>query len=410
MSINTAETDFETTYVRITNRAASNVPYKAAKQRFSKRINLTHNISTFPMVCEQTGAVATVSIPRIPHKVLTFTSPFAILANARGMAQEGRNYLKEIDINSVAAILITLADDYDLFHYQPSDSGAQKNALLRTVSKDILIDCILLIELFVNSSNFSYLPKLSLILDIEVKQSGIQVRMNEWMKLVVDRIKEPPSVEDMEDAPKRRTISSISYSVSAVNKARIALKKEFREWKKEAKETIILLSANKLLSDKAKAILIPLVSGDNLEAADFGMVSLVAQKLKGLEQPDLHKIATGLVHYKNKFSNAEHGAEKEDIFGDLESAEDAPISDNSIMVDRRSDVALADTHSDSSASSIDTEDSTSSLNEETIEETTISATSAANSTASAVSVLSFKERILLLKQQTSTKTVGEDNE
>lgn len=180
------------TYLKqIDNYGAKDIPHKASNQRFNRNLRLAKHIDELRIVCDDTGIVSIMNLPAIPGFALSYYHPLAELPNARGLAQQGKEYLSQLDTQVIAGILITMAYDYELFHYQPTDTGAQKNAILRTIQKNTLINAIELIERHINSSNCTNFPKLSLIMDVNVITSGLEFRMQQWLKLVLERVYRP---------------------------------------------------------------------------------------------------------------------------------------------------------------------------------------------------------------------------
>ena len=333
---------------RISKRPASLVSYNSKRQKFSKRINLANSNEHVAAVCDYTGAVVAITFPAIPGRVFSYSSPLADLRNARGLAQEGKDYLRKLDVQSTAAVLITLANDYDLFRYQPSDSGAQKNAILRTVAKDILIDSILFIEEFVNSGNYQWLPKLSLILNDEVIQGGIQHRMLEWLKVSLEVVYKPDE-EPYEEAMTKGMLESKKYAYkpvtnSATKRAAIALNKDFRQWKKEAKDIVIGMADSKRISLKLKTMLITLVAEQNLMLADTSMIELICERLTQLDYQPAKTLADNMRMFRLKLQisePSEFDKPVEDTFGSqpvgsaiqpINKAEDNEFATSSIPV------------------------------------------------------------------------------
>ena len=269
--------------------------------KFSRRIVLGAHNDILPLTCEETGIVYAMMMPAVAGKGLSFHSPFSSVKNCRAMAQEGAEYLRRLDAQILSGILITLADNYSLFRFQPSDSGAQKNALLRTVDREVLIDAILLIEDWVNSGNAQWLPKLSLILDARTMQTGLNARIREWLRTVVDAI-HTPDTESYESAlTVHRTISA--PTVSKAKKEAIAVRKEFRSWKKEAKEDISDLFKAKKISFKLKTYLTAVLTEENIAAADAGTIALMAMKLDDIDDASAASLAKDIQYFHSKLQN-----------------------------------------------------------------------------------------------------------
>lgn len=360
---------------RISKRTASLIQYNSKRQKFSKRINLANSNEHVAAVCDFTGAVVAITFPAIPGKVFSYSSPLADLRNARGLAQEGKDYLRKLDIQTTAAVLITLADDYSLFRYQPSDSGAQKNAILRAVAKDILIDAILFVEEFINSNNCNWIPKLSLILNDEVVQGGIQHRMSEWLKVSLEAVYKPDE-ESYEESVTRtaKEIKQYAYkatTTAATKRAAIALQKDFRQWKKESKDIIISMASASVISPKLKGFLLTIVADQNLMLADGAMVDLICEKLKQLKVAEAIILAEKISYFRSKLLDSEESefAKPAGSFADL------PVG---VYVDSKE--AAEDNEFADAPTPVVVE------------------------SKSAASVLSFKERIALLKAQQATSS------
>ena len=292
----------------VANRPAAIVKHSAAKQQFSRKLYHSVASQNIVAVCDISGMVVSVGIPNIPGQILEYISPLSSVANCRGLAQQGKDYLRKLDTQILAGILIVLADNYDLFRAQPTDTGAQKNAVLRTVAKDILIDCILFIEDFIHSSNASFCPKLSIIFDKETVQNGVQARIQSWLSSAVDAIAKP-DLRSYEEAVNKTTKRTNTQTVSYHNRMQIAFNKEFREWKKDAKQLILTMAAKKEVSNKLRDYLLTVVSGDNLAMADVSAVALLSTKLQQLNLEHATKLAIKLVSYKDKLIEQAEGSD-----------------------------------------------------------------------------------------------------
>lgn len=201
--------------------------------KVSKRLYISKNSSEVTVVCEKTGIVSMMLIPGVQGRVLETVSVFASLSNARGLVQEGSDYLGQLDTQIVAGLFLTLAAEYELVKYIPSATGAENNAILRTVGKDKLISGCLLIERYIHSCNHNFLPKLSLIYEGELKETGCEGRFTEWMKLVNEAIIEPDLTEYDENALLNKPMRSIKD-----------LQREHSKEQKEAKRVASLKDKN----------------------------------------------------------------------------------------------------------------------------------------------------------------------
>lgn len=296
------------------------MPYSATKQKFSKRINITADANTMAAVCDITGAVVAITFPRIPHKVFSYTSPLSIVSNCRGLAQEGKEYLRKLDTQTLAAIFITLSEDYDLLRSQPSDTGAQKNAILRTIAKDILIDGILMVEDFVHSSNAQFIPKLSIIFSEEVMQNGVQNRFQQWLLVCMEAIRKP-DLRTYEEATKQRKPRN-TQTVTYAKKQTLQFMKDYRNWQRDAKTLIHSMKTKQQISIKLHDYLIAVVSGTNLQNANVAMVDLLCNKLHQLNLHDATVLANKLNRYKIEFDDMAESASKEALedFSSFESS------------------------------------------------------------------------------------------
>ena len=116
---------------------AQHLAYDAQAKRVSRRLLLAERAKLLTVSCPITGIVSLLQIPSIPACSLIWDSPLSDLANCRGMAQQGIDYLKQLDTQVLSGLLIVLSDAYSLFKFQPYDSGVQKNAILRTAGKEL---------------------------------------------------------------------------------------------------------------------------------------------------------------------------------------------------------------------------------------------------------------------------------
>lgn len=269
-----------------------------AKDKLSDRIVLGRNSEIASLICEKTGAAYGLIIPSLRNKVFEFDSPFASLSNCRGIAQAGFDYLSGLNAQILSAVLITLADEYSLLSYRPSDSGAQKNAILRLIDREILIDSILFIENWVNSTSAAYIPKLSLLLDAE--PNNMNDRAKRWLSSCVDAIYKPDRTEYDNSEKPVRTISI--KATAAANRALLSLKKEYRAWKKEAKEKINSLYSEKLVSLKLKSYFLAIIQDNAILGVDPDVISLMSQKLGQLDNVMANKLGLDLFSFYEKLS------------------------------------------------------------------------------------------------------------
>ena len=290
---------------KITAYKSTATPHNAAKQKFSTRIVLGKHTDIMPAVCSETGSVVGILFPVIPNKSFTYKSPLAIFANARDIANEGPAFLRKLDAQTLAAILLTLAREYNLFRSAHSDTGAQKNAILRTVERNVLIDAIILIAGHIHSVNCTIMPKLSLILDVEVADKGIHVRMVNWLSVLTDMIYRPQAdvLEEQTEwnhpAPEKQITAP---TISRANKEKAALRKDFKLWAKTSKDTITAIAAKGSISAKLKSFLLAVLTEDTLTSADPTLISLMCQKLESLNLHAATMLSFGLKKYHEHFN------------------------------------------------------------------------------------------------------------
>lgn len=294
------------------------------KNKLSSRLVLGHHSEIQAAVCEATGIVYGIIMPVIPGGAFLVESPFASYSNCRGMAQKGRDYLNQQSNQILAGILITLAENYSFLSYPLAATGASKNALLRMADKDTLIDAIILIEEWVNTNNSFYLPKLSLSTDADSDMDGKLVNMNDrlrrWMSTCVDCIYKPDRRSYEEVTAIKRTIS-----VPTVSKARRAkaaekaqLNKDFKAWKAKAKDDIVDLFKNKIISLKLKTYFLAIIKDLDKGELDPAMIELMGGKLQQLDSPMAKDLGTSLISFQNRFSSEEET--EDDLETDFESS------------------------------------------------------------------------------------------
>lgn len=270
--------------------------------KVSKRLYISKNHSEVTVVCEKTGIVSIMLIPGVQGRVLETVSVFASLSNARGLVQEGFNYLQCLDTQIVAGLFLTLASEYELVRYIPSATGVENNAILRTCGKDKLIEGCLLIERYIHSSNHTFLPKLSLIYEGELKETGCEGRFTEWMKLVNEAIIEPDLVEYDENALLNKPMRSIKDLQREHSKEQKELKrlsslkdknyKERAQFRKDMKEARSLIKglANGESTKKLVGFLNSLFNEDTYLGIDTLLLGQVINKLEPMESASAKRI------------------------------------------------------------------------------------------------------------------------
>lgn len=270
--------------------------------KVSKRLYISKNHSEVTVVCEKTGIVSMMLIPGVQGRVLETVSVFASLSNARGLVQEGVEYLSQLDTQIVAGIFLTLAEEYELVRSIPSATGAENNAILRTCGKDKLVEGCLMIERYIHSSNHTFLPKLSLIYEGELKETGCEGRFTEWMKLVNEAIIEPDLVAYDENALLNKPMKSIKdlqkehtkeqreeKRLSSLKDKNYKERAQFRKDMKEAKGLIKSL-ANGDATKKLIGFLSSLFVEDTYLSIDTLLLGQVIAKMEPMESASAKRI------------------------------------------------------------------------------------------------------------------------
>lgn len=384
----------------IKNRKAQRLSSQQA-QKYSKTIRMVKRTDTIECVCDITGIVSILEIPRIPSVVLSYSHPLSILENARGIAMQGKEYLNKLEVQILSGILIVLAEDYDLFRYAPTYNGAQKNALLRTVSKDILIDAILFIETFVNSNNSRFFPALSFLLDSDnlQLQNAMQARISEWLKACAERFYKP----DIRDYDEAVTVSkSIKPKlISAVNREHAKIRKEFKVWVKATKPAIIKLQQASKISVKLKTFLLALLDENNLKSVDPTMFSLILQKLNQTGIDVATSIALAMDSHRDKLLSIDEGVSLDD---EVESFSEMPVG---TYIEPKAEGHAHSPSLEDSTTSSDSIPSSEDSTTDSVEEPTASVEEVQANTSEILSKpMSFLEKIKALRAaQKSIRTV-----
>lgn len=249
--------------------------------KLTRKLAILRNAQNLTFTCPLTGIVGQLVLPAIPGFTLINRHPLSQLENARGLAQRGRNYLKQLDSNVLAGLFICLASDYELLSTGAKWNAVQANSILKTVGPGALIEAILLIEQWVHSNNAIYLPRLSLEPSFEETVSTMQGRIINWFRLLHDAIVKPDtSIYDANKKPTKTTFASvekISVKNRAIAKQITIERKMFSSVKKILKEEAPKL---KSASSKLRNYLLTLSTGNLLLTADPGMLILLTEKLK----------------------------------------------------------------------------------------------------------------------------------
>jgi hypothetical protein len=296
------------TAVANTYKKSKKEAFNAQRKRVSRRLLLAKQATQLVVNCPVTGVTSLMDMPAIPGLVAICEHPLSKLENCRGLAQQGILYLNKLSTQALAGILIVLADSYNLFRFQPADSGAQKNALLRTVGKESIINMIVLIEEQIHSGNASFLPKLSLIVDPFMMEKGISGRFNSYAVKLAEAIAKPDK-EAYDENAKPKKIGRPVYikDVEAAEKKLSYLaRQELAAAKKELKEDskrLRLLAQQLVAKGKAKAGMVPfmrsLTENDGLAYVDSDIVQkLCNDKLAIIEAPEAEEMI--LILRKNR--------------------------------------------------------------------------------------------------------------
>lgn len=277
-----------------------------AQKKLSNRVVLGAHHDIQALVCAKTGAAYGLLMPSIKGFALEFDSPFASYENCRGLVQQGAGFLRMQNAQILAAILITLAENYNLLSYRPTDTGAQKNAVLRMAERDTMIDAILLLESWVNTGNCSYLPRLSLLLDAE--PNNMEHRMRGWLSSCVDAIYKPDRTSYEEAVTVKRSIEVKTTAAAA--RAKLALKKEYRAWKKMAKEHINSLFSQRLVSLKLKTYFLAMIQDEAILEVDPAVIDIMGNRLQQMDSPMANALGMNLLSFHRQLTEAE----SEDVY------------------------------------------------------------------------------------------------
>lgn len=289
--------------IQAVNSYKKGLTEKRQKRIPSQKLILSARHDIQSIVCMQTGVVSGILFPAIPNKALEWTSPFGEYKVCRGIAQEGRELIQKLDSQILAALFLTTASHYDLIRSPLGYSGVEKNALLRTVDRIALIDAVLLIENAVNTANNQFLPVLSLEATSEVLTGGFHGRFIGWLQAITEAIHKPILKAAHEKSESSENGTSVSY-ISKIKKQKSNLKKEFREWKKSAKEDIQDLFTENKIGQKFRTYLMAFLSEENLREADESFVSLVQTKLEQLDDGAATQLAEDIGYFFEKFSDS----------------------------------------------------------------------------------------------------------
>lgn len=298
--------DNKDSILRISKYKARRLEQHQQKQKVSRELKIAYKQTRVAVVCPDTGITSYLEIPAIPNQVMIMSHPLALIENSRGIAQQSYSYLINLDHSILAGILIVLANDYQLFSYQPSDSGLQKNAILRTVRPATLINAIRIIEDMIHSSNHYYIPKLSLKLTKDIEAGGFETIIQNWLKLVVDSIYKPDDNFYDENQSFKDKIKAQRRAKQAFESAeQLVSRKEEKQLNDDcqvAKAIIIALALEEKISSRLKIALLGIFQKYQILTMESAARNLLTSKLQdvGGYQADqlvsiLNKSRTNLV-------------------------------------------------------------------------------------------------------------------
>lgn len=279
-----------------------NTADRSVHKKVSRNLLLTLRNEKMTVVCDKTGVVSIMHIPSIPGKAMVWRSPLAMVPNARSIVQEGYEYLNLLDTQIIAGLFITLSTEYDLIRTTVDQSGAATNSILRTASKEKLIQACLMVECYIHSLNHIYQPKLSLVYDEDLRNRGAEPRLTEWMRLVDAAIQNPDVTEYDENALLEKPMRSIADLKKEHTAAQKELKrtsslkdklfKERAAFRKDMKEARMLVSNMKdTVSQKMISFMKQLFQENSYLTVDTFVLGQLITKLQTVE----HASAKGLI-------------------------------------------------------------------------------------------------------------------
>jgi hypothetical protein len=282
-------------------KARSAVPLSADAQklRLSKKLALSKSFQQCTVVCPISGIVSLLDIPTIPGYTLIYENPLTDVRNVEGICTRGKDYLELLDTQVLAGMFIVLLSHYDLFRDTPASTGAERNALLRSAGKPLLIETLLVVNNWVHHGNIRYIPGLSLVYSKEMVQTSMQARVSEWLKLVIDSIVRPDTAEynHKSRAPKITfsSVEKVSRKERRTKEAESIDRKFFLSHKKEARDIILALPIPK----HKKQILEDIFTGNMLLTAPTENLEKLAQKIEAIEHRNAKRLAE-IVRFERK--------------------------------------------------------------------------------------------------------------
>lgn len=259
-------------------------------RKASRKLLLADRAKNIIAVCPTTGIVSQMMIPAIPGQALVWDSPLSDLSNCRGIAQRGKQYLMNLDTQVLAGILIVLAESYDLFQFLPADTGAQKNAILRTAGKLYLAEAIILVEDRIHSGNYKFMPKFSLKFDSISTIMGVESALRNYLALLSAAILTPDTSKWDDNAlpshrirpqyvDKKQTVSYLAKSEKE------QAEKQFKADKKAGKIAIVELAKVCEVTVVLKQVLAGWLDSDTLLHTPYMLIARVVEKLETYNSP-----------------------------------------------------------------------------------------------------------------------------
>ena len=326
--------------------ASISAPYASKPLGISKKLSVGKSTEVMPCICDFTGIVLELVIPQIAGTAFSYENPLAKFKNAKGIVQQGENYLKKLDSQILAGLWITVYRNYGLLAESSikNTNSSILNALLRTAGKDILINS-LLFSTYINSSNASRLPAIALDYETHKHSSSLAPTLQEYTKLL-SSILYPP-------AAKAATAADIELSeIQAFQQAKKAQAKrigrsdvekafeeDFAENKRVAKRLIAELADSMAVPSKLIAFLRTITTGRHLVVMDSGLRSNIVAKLKGYKLPQTDKLATIVEESNNPYDifakMDEAMVEASDSFASVAQATVKPKTIAEILAEKR---------------------------------------------------------------------------
>lgn len=308
--------------------AAIKVRINARALKITRKLAINKIQTELSITCLKTGISGTIcSLPAIPGFTLISEHPLAILENARGIAQRGRGYLKELDTPILAGLFITLCKEYDLLQTGSVWKAHEANASLRLASKPALLEGILLVEQWIHSKNSVYLPRLSLLPQVGETEESMAARILNWLKLLHDAIMAPDTAVYDPKAKIEKvqfdSVTPIKKKNRELEKKLVLARREFTIAKKILKEATPKL---KSASSKLRNYLLTLATGTLLLNASEEIISLMILRLEACEeQEDAKRIITVLSADWALLKKAE---EESETYGEFMEVEQTKTEEN----------------------------------------------------------------------------------